>query len=394
MELFKPLDDHESTDVARMLDRGARTGGLTFSQFDGLICAISVAPNLVPPSIWLETLFGDEGPPFASLEEAQRYLGLVMRHYNAVVTAIADGSYVPALPPRKPPGAENRAQQWATGFMLGMSLDDAWETIAGGDDAMLLAPILILADAKTYVRDATPNAHASETLISMLPKMLPIIRDYWSKRRHPARASRAKRVPAVRAVRTVHRLKIALLGVKPAIWRRVEIASDAKLPAVSKVMLMAMGWTDTHLHAFNVGRRTFTDLDPDFPNDDLDERRYTLAHVLPRVKDSLRFDYDFGDGWQHRVTLEAIVSADPDARYPRCVAGRRACPPEDCGGPYGYAEFLEAIGDPTHPEHERLLEWSGPFDADAFDLLDTNLGLDSIFRKRGRRLASADTPKS
>lgn len=149
---------------------------------------------------------------------------------------------------------------------------------------------------------------------------------------------------------------------------------------------MVMGWTDTHSHAFHVGRQTFAAFDSDFPNDDLDERRYTLAQLLPRENDALRFDYDFGDGWEHRVTVEAIVAVDAAVRYPRCVAGRRACPPEDCGGPYGYREFLVKLADPMHPEHERMREWGGPFDPSAFDLVETNVGLDAIFPKRGRRV--------
>jgi hypothetical protein len=114
----------------------------------------------------------------------------------------------------------------------------------------------------------------------------------------------------------------------------------------------------------------------------IDERHLTLGDLLPFAGDEFDFDYDFGDGWRHRVTVETIVRADAAATYPRCVAGRRACPPDDCGGPDGYKDFVKAIGDQRHPEHKRMKEWGGPFEPDAFDLEEINLALDAFFQRR------------
>jgi len=149
---------------------------------------------------------------------------------------------------------------------------------------------------------------------------------------------------------------------------------------------MVMGWTDTHLHAFRVGRETFGPCDLDFADDMLDERRYALEDVLLRTDDRLVFEYDFGDGWKHDVTLESIWLADAALTYPRCLAGKRNCPPEDCGGPYGYADFRKAIADPAHPEYDRMRQWAGPFDADAFDLDGINLRLSLCSRSRSGRV--------
>ncbi|MEP7048682.1 MAG: plasmid pRiA4b ORF-3 family protein [Ilumatobacteraceae bacterium] len=104
-----------------------------------------------------------------------------------------------------------------------------------------------------------------------------------------------------------------------------------------------------------------------------DERKTRLGEVLPAVKSKMRWDYDFGDGWEHDVVVEAIEPMDRDATYPVCIAGKRACPPDDCGGPWGYGNLLAAISDPTHEEHEELIEWLPPgFAADTFDVDEAN----------------------
>jgi Plasmid pRiA4b ORF-3-like protein len=138
---------------------------------------------------------------------------------------------------------------------------------------------------------------------------------------------------------SIHRLKIALLSVKPQVWRRIEVESTVKLSRLSRILLEAMDWTDLHLHQFVVGDVCYGTLDSDFPSDTLDEAKFTLAKIAPCVKDRFRLEYDFGDSWEHRVVVEDIVDAKPGLAYPRCTAGANACPPEDCGGPYGYADL-------------------------------------------------------
>jgi len=172
-------------------------------------------------------------------------------------------------------------------------------------------------------------------------------------------------------VKTVHRLKVTLRQVKPPVWRRIEVASNIKLSELSDVLEAAMGWLGGHLHAFEADgvRYEIPDGESFGFRRPHDERKARLGEVLPAVGSKIRWDYDFGDGWEHDVVAEAIEPVKSDSIYPVCLAGKRACPPDDCGGPWGYGNLLAAISDPTHEEHEELIEWLPlGFDADAFDI--------------------------
>jgi hypothetical protein len=141
-----------------------------------------------------------------------------------------------------------------------------------------------------------------------------------------------------------------------------------------------MGWTNSHLHQFTIDGMDYSD--PRFEVDGAeDEFAVTLADVVPAER--LRFNllYDFGDAWDHEITVEKILPRESGERYPLCVAGERACPPEDCGGVWGYEELLEAILDPKHEEHGSMLEWfGGAFDPEAFDAAALNKGLPKDMR--------------
>ncbi len=142
-------------------------------------------------------------------------------------------------------------------------------------------------------------------------------------------------------------------------WRRIEVRSDVALDEFSGLLEAAMGWWGHHLHSFEADGAVYERPDPDdwLRRETHDESEHQLGDVLGDVGAKMCWDYDFGDGWQHDIEVEAIEAADPGATYPRCVAGRRACPPEDCGGPWGYAELLGAIADERHPRHVELVEW-------------------------------------
>ena len=176
----------------------------------------------------------------------------------------------------------------------------------------------------------------------------------------------------------IYQLKITLDGSKPPIWRRVEVADSVTLAQLHTIIQTAMGWTDSHLHMFHVGGATYGVPDPDDEMEIRDERKIALNRLLSVPKQKLIYEYDFGDGWTHHVLLEQVLEPEPGAAYPRCTAGKRACPPEDCGGIWGYASFLEAIADPQHSEHDELLEWvGGAFDPTLFDIAAVNAALGS-----------------
>ena len=177
---------------------------------------------------------------------------------------------------------------------------------------------------------------------------------------------------------SVHQLKITLRSVRPPVWRRILVGSDMSLGELARVLEAAMGWLGGHLHVFDVKGTWYGSADPDWDSNDLDEDKYRLSEVLAAGGDKMRWNYDFGDGWEHDVLVEKIADADPGVEYPLCLAGRRACPPEDCGGPSGYAELLKAFADLSHPDHEELRRWAPPgFDPASFDVEDVNHSLRS-----------------
>jgi hypothetical protein len=170
---------------------------------------------------------------------------------------------------------------------------------------------------------------------------------------------------------TTHRLKVTLRRVRPPVWRRIEVPSNITMFELSAVLEAAMGWFGGHLHSFEAGgvRYELPDSDSSGLYQMVDERNAKLRQVLPAVKSKLRWDYDFGDGWEHDVIVEAIEPTRSEATYPVCLKGKRACPPEDCGGPWGYENLLDALRDPEHPEHDVLADWASPdFDSEEFDV--------------------------
>jgi hypothetical protein len=158
----------------------------------------------------------------------------------------------------------------------------------------------------------------------------------------------------------IARLKITLDHVKPPVRRRVEVPLALGLDQLHLVIQAAMGWTNDHLYEFRAGDVGWGQPDPDWADDMLDAGTARLGDLIGegRAK-TLRYTYDFGDGWDHTIKVERIAEAAPGVAYPRLIDAVGRCPPEDIGGPWGYAEFLEAIGDPKHERHDELMEWIG-----------------------------------
>jgi hypothetical protein len=177
---------------------------------------------------------------------------------------------------------------------------------------------------------------------------------------------------------SVHQLKVTLKGVRPPIWRRIQVPSTLNLRRLHDVIQEAMGWTQSHLYEFEIGGERYGEPDP---NDDYgmptrSAKSTTLRRVAPEVGARFTYTYDFGDDWEHQVLVEKVLAPESSVSYPRCLTGKRSCPPEDVGGIWGYQEFLEAIRDPEHEEHENMLEWvGGAFDPEAFDAQAVNAAL-------------------
>ena len=147
---------------------------------------------------------------------------------------------------------------------------------------------------------------------------------------------------------------------------------------LADMLLTAMGWSNSHLHAFRVGEKRYGMNYDEYPDGEIDEKSVTVLQVL-RDERHFTFDYDFGDSWEHEVVIEALTCCSSGLKYAVCLDGANACPPDDVGGTWGYGEFLSAIADPTHEEHESYLEWvGGPFDPTEFDLGEVNAVLQRI----------------
>lgn len=192
-------------------------------------------------------------------------------------------------------------------------------------------------------------------------------------------ASPKTRARGVRRPAPIFQLRIELLGIKPAIWRRVLVPGSIRLSRLHGVFLTAMGWMGGHLHEFVIGEDNYGMPDPDYPDPPvMREDRKTLAAALGGLK-AFIYLYDFGDGWEHRVKVERVLPGEPPLPFVMCVGGANACPPEDVGGPPGYMEFLDAIRAPSHQEHQAMLAWwGGQFDPGAFDVDEVNRALSHI----------------
>jgi hypothetical protein len=166
--------------------------------------------------------------------------------------------------------------------------------------------------------------------------------------------------------------KISLAYIAPPIWRRIQ-TKDCTLDQLHEHIQTAMGWTNSHLHHFRIGKQLYGD--PMLMGENFGEMGYKdstttkLSDILPKSGRRFRceYEYDFGDGWVHEILFEGRPEVKKGGCYPLCLEGQRACPPEDVGGPFGYQDYLEALADPKHERHDEFMEWSGPFDPEAFD---------------------------
>jgi len=196
---------------------------------------------------------------------------------------------------------------------------------------------------------------------------------------------KSKTRKAIDTTLPIYQVKITLQDIKPPIWRRVQ-TNDCSLDELHEIIQISMGWEDEHMHAFVIEGEQYAYFGDADPYDYRDSRKVHLSDLAERGQTRFRYDYDFGDDWRHVIDIEKTLPAEQGVRYPRCVKGKRACPPEDCGGPYGYPYFLDKIQDPEHEEHEDTLEWiGGEFDPEELDLDEVNKELRYLRRWLGRR---------
>ena len=172
-------------------------------------------------------------------------------------------------------------------------------------------------------------------------------------------------------------LKVTLLETDPPIWRRLRVPGKTSLARLDRIIQTAMGWTNSHLHTFTAGGVVYSEPSGEWETPVRNERRARLEQIAKEAGEAFVYEYDLGDSWRHQVLVEEVWADTGDDEAPVCLAGERACPPEDCGGVHGYYETLKRLRDPDDDEHEQTKTWiesmtGGPFDPDAFDLEAVN----------------------
>jgi len=167
------------------------------------------------------------------------------------------------------------------------------------------------------------------------------------------------------------KLKVTLTGMRPPVWRRLLLPAAMTLRDLHDAIQASMGWENAHLHDFDIAGDRYGD--PSTTDEVANEARLTLAEIRRAGIERFKYTYDFGDDWEHLVVIEGTIPRAEGQRYPACIAGKRACPPEDSGGPYGYANLLEVRADPSHPDHEEMSEWlDEDFDPDEFSVVEAD----------------------
>lgn len=238
-----------------------------------------------------------------------------------------------------------------------------------------LAPQVIqMVENKVSYRTIAHDLKLSKTTVTEIVKRYRHV--------HPDVHSPRSEMAPRKQPQSVYQLKITLRDVRPPIWRRVQVQGDVTLSHLHWVIQLSMGWTNSHLHSFLIHAQEygipmpemgFAELEPE------DERSVKLSSFIPGEKFKFSYLYDFGDSWEHEVLVEKVLSAEANADYPRCIKAKRACPPEDCGGTWGYQEFVEVIQDAEHPEHQAMLEWvGGYFDPEDTEFDEINPGLKMV----------------
>lgn len=178
--------------------------------------------------------------------------------------------------------------------------------------------------------------------------------------------------------KVIYQFKIELQHIEPSIWRRIEVPYDYTFWDLHVAIQDAMGWEDSHLHQFEIKLENSRapgyigiPMDDDFDdNPELITRagwEVPLSEIFTLPGVEVEYVYDFGDSWRHQILLESIHLAKSRARYPKCIDGQRACPPEDCGGAWGYQDIIKILADRKHPEYGETKEWVGRFNPERFD---------------------------
>jgi len=186
------------------------------------------------------------------------------------------------------------------------------------------------------------------------------------------------------SVNEIATVRIELRDTDPVIWRQIEVPTSVTLKVLHDIVQAAMGWFDYHLWAFTIGTQRYgLPMDEDWGTEPrIDASKVRLRDVLKPPRIVIDYTYDFGDCWEHRLTVTDIRAGQTEVSYPHYIGGERNAPPEDCGGIPGFYEMLEAIADPNHPNHAEAKEWADEYNPDVVDELPIIYALARIANRR------------
>jgi hypothetical protein len=178
-----------------------------------------------------------------------------------------------------------------------------------------------------------------------------------------------------------HQIKVTLLETQPSIWRRFQVPDTTTLHDLHLILQSIMGWTNSHLYQFLINDNYYLEPHPDNDHYEIEAENSRTTRLSEIAQTKFNYEYDFGDSWQHEILVESV---EPGESSPICLDGERACPPEDCGGIWGYDNLLEIIGDPKHQEHDFIREWAGEdFDPEGFNVDEVNRRLATDKKRQG-----------
>jgi hypothetical protein len=200
-----------------------------------------------------------------------------------------------------------------------------------------------------------------------------------------------RKIAASDDVNEIATVRIELRGTDPLIWREVEVPTSITLKVLHDIIQIVMGWYDDHLWEFTIGKQRYgPPVDGDWgAAPQKDAAKVRLRDVLSPRKTVIDYLYDFGDSWEHRLTVTGVGAGDPEASYPHYLGGERNAPPDDCGGIPGFYDMLDALGDPDHPDHADATEWADGYDPETIDGQQIKDGLLRIARRRKAAKARA-----
>lgn len=386
LNLDQPLSNKDYDRLEELLNQDkAVEDYIGVDELNGFLTAVVCSPETILPGEWLPSPYVMGDTEFESPEQTQEAVDLIIRMYNEIINELSSDEYLPIYSYYQEDDNEitEDVYGWCLGFLYGTGLrEEIWNAHLELEDqelkTLLSLFIVQVTEDDTFEEDGVKFTEESKkALADLIPIAVSGIYQYWQ---YDPKESVSKAKPE-----KIYQIKVTLKGLKPPIWRRIQVGDNIMLSQLHEILQIVMDWDDCHLHEFNIQGVIYGVPADDYVYNCEDDSSLQLNKVLPAEGNKFTYRYDFGDNWTHELLVEKIIPPQEEVYYPRCIKGRRSSPPEDVGGTIGYKHFLEAIQDPENDEHENYLDWiGGEFNPEFFDLESVNTILEFIYGKRSQ----------